>query len=92
MIAVFLAIPGLGKTSGLVLAKVNVFSEIDLSSRIKGKKEAVVDAGQGLVLRLTAPPEGRLFGEKLLLKADGRQIAEIKGGRFEECLGATWAP
>jgi hypothetical protein len=87
LIAVFLAIPGLGKTSGLVLAKVNVFSEIDLSSRIKGKKEAVVDAGQGLVLRLTAPPEGRLFGEKLLLKADGRQIAEIKGGRFEECLG-----
>lgn len=86
LMAVFLAMPGLGQTSGLALAKLHVFSEIDLSSRLEGKKEVVIDAGQGLVLRLTAPPEGP-FGEKLLLEADGRRVAEIKGGTFEECLG-----
>ena len=46
LIAVFLAIPGLGQTSGLALAKLHVFSEIDLSSRLEGKKEAGIDAGQ----------------------------------------------
>ena len=86
LIAIFLAIPSLGQTSGLALAKLHVFSEIDLSSRLEGKKEAVIDAGEGLVLRLTAPPQG-LFGETLLLQADGRQVAEIRGGKFEECLG-----
>ena len=84
---VFLAIPGLGQTAGEVLAKLQVFSDIDLSSHLKGKKEAVIDAGQGLVLRLTGPPEDLLFGETLLLEVEGHEVAKINGGKFEECLG-----
>ena len=87
LMLVFLTVPGLGQTSGLALAKMQVFSEINLSSRLKGKKEVVIDAGHGLILRLTAPPQGRPFGEKLLLEAAGRQITEITGGTFEDCLG-----
>ena len=87
LMAVFLAMPGLGQTYGEALAKLHVFSDIDLSSQIEGKKEAVIDAGQGLVVRLTAPPEGRPFGESLFLKAEGRQVTKIDGGKFEECLG-----
>jgi hypothetical protein len=86
VLAVLLALPGLGSISSVALAQPHVFSEIDLSSRLEGKKEALLEAGQGLVLRLTAPPEGP-FGEKLLLKTDDRRVTEIEGGTFEECLG-----
>ena len=86
LIAVLLALPGFGQTSGLALANLQMVSEIDLSSRIKGKKEVLIEASQGLVLHLTAPSEG-LFGEKLLIEGDGRQVAEVKGGKFEEFLG-----
>lgn len=86
LLVLFLALPGLGLTPGVAKARMQVFSEFDLSARLEGKKEAVIDAGQGLVLRLTAPPQGP-FGEKIALEADGRQVAEIEGGTFEECLG-----
>jgi len=81
-----LMLSGVGPVVGGALAQVPVFSDIELSSRVEGKKEAVIDAGQGLVVRLTAPPQGP-FGEKLLLEADGRRVAEMEGGTFEECVG-----
>jgi hypothetical protein len=87
LITFCLAIPGLGLAPELALAQPHVFSEIDLSSRLEGKKEAVIEGGHGLVLRLTAPPNGRPFGEKLFVGADGHKIAKIKGGKFEQCLG-----
>jgi hypothetical protein len=64
----------------------HIFSEIDLAARMEGKKEASIEAGEGLVLHLTGPKVGP-FGEKIVLDADGRQVAKIKGGKFEECLG-----
>ena len=86
MLAVLLTLPGLGPPLGVALAQPHVFSEIDLSSRLEGKKEALIEVGQGLVLRLRAPSQGP-FGEKLLLKADDRRVVELEGGKFEECLG-----
>lgn len=86
LLAFLMTLPGLGFVSAAAQAQMQVFSEIDLSTRLEGKKEAVIDAGRGLILHLSAPQVGP-FGEKIVLKADGRQIAGIKGGTFEECLG-----
>jgi hypothetical protein len=81
-----LAVAGLVPGWSSALAGVPVFSDIDLSSRLAGQKEAVMEAGQGLVLRLTAPPDGP-FGQKLLVTSDGRQVAALEGGKFEQSLG-----
>ncbi len=81
-----LAVGGLALSWSSALAAAPVFSDIDLSARLAGQKEAVMDAGEGLGLRLTAPPEGP-FGQKLLVSADGRQVADLDGGKFEQSLG-----
>lgn len=81
-----LAVGGLAPSWSSALAGGPVFSEIDLSNRLAGHKEVTLEAGQGVSLRLTAPPEG-LFGEKLLVTADGRQVAHLEGGKFEQSLG-----
>lgn len=81
-----LAVGGPAPNWSPALAGVPVFGEIDLSSRLAGHKEGVLEAGQGLVVRLTAPPEGP-FGEKLLVSADGRRVARLEGGKFEQLLG-----
>jgi len=86
LLAVLLALPGFGSIPGMAQTQMHVFSEIDLSSRLEGKKEVSVEAGEGLVLHLTAPPTGP-FGEKLLLEADDRRLGKIKGGKFEAILG-----
>jgi hypothetical protein len=80
------AVAGLVPGWGAALESGSGFSEIDLSARLTGHKEVTLEAGQGLVLRLTAPPEG-LFGEKLLVSADGRRVADLEGGKFEQLLG-----
>jgi len=87
-LALLLALLGLGSTSSPAQEKVHVFSGIDLSERLEGKKDAVIDAGKGLKLHVTAPVQGP-FGEKIVLEAKGKRIAEIEGGKFEECLGVT---
>ncbi len=81
-----LAVAGLAPSWSSALAGVSEFSAIDLSSRMAGKKEAVMEAGEGLGWRLTAPPDGP-FGQKLQVSADGRQVADLEGGKFEQSLG-----
>lgn len=86
LFVVLLALPGLGSTSGAAQAQMHVFSEVNLAAPMEGKQEATIDAGHGLVLRLTGPSMGP-FGGEVVLEAKGRQIAKLKGGKFEECLG-----
>jgi hypothetical protein len=63
---------------------------VNLEPVLEGKPTATVDAGGGVTLQITATNDG--MQQNLTIRADGRQVQKLEGGRFMACARLDAGP